>query len=96
MARAISKARRTGLAAVTVRDSGHFGIAGAYVLRALEAGMIGIMLCNADPQVRPTGARVRGTGTNPIAIGAPDGRGRGILLDMATSVVALGKVEVAW
>ena len=95
MARAISKARRSGLAAVTVRDGGHFGIAGSYVADALAAGMIGIAACNADPQVRPTGAAVKGTGTNPIAVGAPDGRGRGILLDMATSTVALGKIEVA-
>ena len=95
MARAITKARRSGLAAVTVRDGGHFGIAAAYVADALAAGMIGIAACNADPQVRPTGASVKGTGTNPIAVGAPDGRGRGILLDMATSVVALGKIEVA-
>jgi L-2-hydroxycarboxylate dehydrogenase (NAD+) len=45
--------------------------------------------------VPPTGAIEPALGTNPIAIGAPDGDGRGFLLDMATSVVALGKVEVA-
>ncbi|CAN5638743.1 N/A [soil metagenome] len=95
MARAVTRARRTGLAAIVVRDAGHFGIAGAYVLRALEAGLIGITLGNASPGVPPTGARAAGLGTNPIAVGAPDGAGRGFLLDMATSVVALGKVEVA-
>jgi LDH2 family malate/lactate/ureidoglycolate dehydrogenase len=95
MARAVTRARRTGLAAVVVRGAGHFGIAGAYVLRAMEAGLIGVTLGNASPGVPPTGARAAGLGTNPIAIGAPDGAGRGFLLDMATSVVALGKVEVA-
>jgi LDH2 family malate/lactate/ureidoglycolate dehydrogenase len=94
MARAISKARRTGLAAVHVRDAGHYGIAGAYALQAMEAGLIGISSCNAEPRVPPTGAAGPGMGTNPIAIGAPDGEGRGFLLDMATSVVALGKVEI--
>ncbi len=94
MARAISMARRTGLAAVHVRDAGHYGIAGAYVLQAMEAGLIGISSCNAEPRVAPTGAAGPGLGTNPIAIGAPDGEGRGFLLDMATSVVALGKVEI--
>lgn len=94
MDRAIVRARRTGLAGVVVRDTAHFGIAGAYVLRAMEAGLIGISSCNADPRVAPTGAAAPGIGTNPIAIGAPDGEGRGFLIDMATSVVALGKVEV--
>jgi LDH2 family malate/lactate/ureidoglycolate dehydrogenase len=94
MDRAILRARRTGLAAVVVRDTAHYGIAGAYVLRAMEAGLIGISSCNADPRVPPTGAAAPGIGTNPIAIGAPDGEGRGFLIDMATSVVALGKVEI--
>ena len=95
MDRAIVLARRAGIGAVTVRDAGHFGIAGAYVLRALDAGMVGIAIGNATPGVPPTGAVEPALGTNPIAIGAPDGEGRGFLLDMATSVVALGKVEVA-
>jgi LDH2 family malate/lactate/ureidoglycolate dehydrogenase len=94
MGRAISMARRTGLAAVHVRDAGHYGIAGAYVLQAMESGFIGISSCNAEPRVPPTGAAGAGMGTNPIAIGAPDGEGGGFLLDMATSVVALGKVEI--
>jgi LDH2 family malate/lactate/ureidoglycolate dehydrogenase len=95
MSRAVRRARRTGVAAVLVRDAGHFGIAGAYALRAMEAGAIGIATCNGTPVIAPTGARAPGLGTNPIAIGAPDGTGRGFLLDMATSVVAGGKVEVA-
>ena len=95
MARAVSRARSTGMASVVVRGAGHFGIAGAYVLRAMEAGLVGVTLGNASPGVPPTGSRAPGLGTNPIAIGAPDGAGHGFLLDMATSVVALGKVEVA-
>jgi LDH2 family malate/lactate/ureidoglycolate dehydrogenase len=95
MARAVAKARRMGLAAVLVRDAGHFGIAGAYALRAMESGLVGMAMCNGTPVIAPSGARAPGLGTNPIAIGAPDGEGRGFLLDMATSVVAGGKVEVA-
>jgi LDH2 family malate/lactate/ureidoglycolate dehydrogenase len=79
---------------VVVRDAGHYGIAGAYVLRAMAAGLIGLSTCNAEPRVPPTGAAAPGMGTNPIAIGGPDGEGRGFLLDMATSVVSLGKVEI--
>jgi L-2-hydroxycarboxylate dehydrogenase (NAD+) len=95
MDRAIGLARRAGIGAVVVRDAGHFGMAGTYVLRALDAGMIAIAMGNATPGVPPTGAIAPALGTNPIAIGAPDGAGRGFLLDMATSVVAQGKVEVA-
>jgi LDH2 family malate/lactate/ureidoglycolate dehydrogenase len=95
MDRAIAMARRAGIGAVTVRDAGHFGMAGAYVLRALDAGMVALTIGNATAGVPPTGGVEPAVGTNPIAIGAPDGRGQGFLLDMATSVVALGKVEVA-
>jgi len=95
MARAIARARKTGIAAVVVHEAGHFGIAGAYVLRAMDAGMCAIATCNGTPILPPTGARQPALGTNPIAIGVPDGTGRGFLLDMATSVVAGGKVEVA-
>jgi LDH2 family malate/lactate/ureidoglycolate dehydrogenase len=70
-------------------------MAGAYVLRALDAGMVALATGNATAGVPPTGGVEPAVGTNPIAIGAPDGEGRGFLLDMATSVVALGKVEVA-
>jgi L-2-hydroxycarboxylate dehydrogenase (NAD+) len=82
----VRRARRTGIAAAIVRNAGHFGIAGAYVLRAMDQGMLGMP---------PTGGATPVLGTNPLAIGASDGQGRGFLLDMATSVVAVGKVEVA-
>ncbi len=95
MERAIRRARTTGIAAVVVHEAGHFGIAGAYVLHAMDAGMCAIATCNGTPIIPPTGARQPALGTNPIAIGVPDGQGRGFLLDMATSVVAGGKVEVA-
>ena len=95
MERAIAMARRAGIGAVVVRDAGHFGMAGAYVVRALDAGVIAIAMGNATPGMPPTGGIAPALGTNPIAIGAPDGQGRGFLLDMATSVVAQGKVEVA-
>src|SRR5688572_22195239 len=95
MGRAIAMARRAGIGAVVVRDAGHFGIAGAYVVRALEAGMVGIAMGNATAGVPPSGSVEPALGTNPVSIGAPDGEGRGFLLDMATSVVALGKVEIA-
>jgi L-2-hydroxycarboxylate dehydrogenase (NAD+) len=95
MQRAIALARRYGLGSVAVRESSHFGIAGAYAKQAVEARMIGVALTNADPLVAPTGSRVRALGTNPIAIGAPAARRADFLLDMATSVVTAGRLEVA-
>ena len=93
--RMVRRARRTGIAAAVVRDAGHFGIAGAYAIRAMGQQMLGIVMCTGSPTMAPTGGRSALLGTNPVAIGAPDGEGRGFLLDMATSVVAVGKVEVA-
>lgn len=91
---AIAKARAHGIGAVTVKNSNHYGIAGYYALQAVDEGMIGISLTNSAPLVVPTfGAEIM-IGTNPIALGAPAGRFPAFLLDMATSVVPRGKVEV--
>jgi L-2-hydroxycarboxylate dehydrogenase (NAD+) len=95
MQRAIVLARRYGIGSVAVRESSHFGIAGAYAKQAAEAGTIGVALTNADPIVAPTGSSMRALGTNPIAIGAPAARHADFLLDMATSVVTGGRLEVA-
>ncbi len=91
---AVAKARTSGVGVVTVRNSNHFGIAGYYVQKAIDAGMIGICLTNAAPLVVPTNGADAVLGTNPIAVGAPGVDGVDFLLDMATSVVPRGKLEV--
>jgi LDH2 family malate/lactate/ureidoglycolate dehydrogenase len=91
---AIEKARTQGVGLVTVRNSNHFGIAGYYVQKAVDAGMVGVCLTNAAPLVVPTNGAEAVLGTNPIAVGAPGGDGLDFLLDMATSVVPRGKLEV--
>jgi LDH2 family malate/lactate/ureidoglycolate dehydrogenase len=78
-----------------VRRSNHYGIAGWYALRAASAGMIGMSLTNSSPLVAPTRARVPMIGTNPIAVAAPAGRFGSLCLDMATSTVPRGRIEVA-
>ncbi len=94
--RAIAKASETGLAFCTVRNSSHFGIAGAYALQAARAGLGAIAMTNAGPNVAPTGGAQPMLGTNPIAFAVPIGEGEPpLVLDMATSAVALGKIEVA-
>ncbi|CAB49769.1 Ldh family oxidoreductase [Pyrococcus abyssi] len=90
---AIEKARKTGIGIVAVRNSNHYGIAGYYALMAAEEGMIGISMTNSRPLVAPTGGVERILGTNPIALAAPT-KGKPFLLDMATSVVPIGKLEV--
>jgi LDH2 family malate/lactate/ureidoglycolate dehydrogenase len=92
---AIERARTNGAWTAVVRRSNHYGIAGWYALRAAEAGMIGMSLTNSSPLVAPTRARIPMVGTNPIAIAAPAGRFGSLCLDMATSTVPRGRIEVA-
>ena len=91
---AVSKAKANGLGVVTVKNSNHFGIAGYYVQKAIDAGMIGMCMTNAAPLVVPTHGADAILGTNPISFGAPGADGLDFLLDMATSVVPRGKLEV--
>ena len=89
----IAKAAQAGTGVVTVRRSNHFGIAGYYAMLALPHDMIGVSCTNSLALVVPTGGRSPILGTNPIAFAAPAGRHPAFVLDMATSVVPLGKVE---
>ena len=92
---ALAAARELGTATSIVHNSNHYGIAGWYALRAAHRGMIGISLSNTSPLVAPTRARQPLIGTNPIAIAAPAGRFGAFCLDMATSTIPRGRVEVA-
>jgi LDH2 family malate/lactate/ureidoglycolate dehydrogenase len=95
MARCIEKAKETGLCMATVRHSNHFGIAGYYAMMALKEGMCGLAMTNATPLVVPTFAREPVMSTAPIAVAIPARDQRPIVIDMATSAVAWGKVEIA-
>ncbi len=94
MALAIDKARQSGLGAVAVRNSSHFGIDGYYVGLAVQAGMIGMSFTNARPSVAPTFAVAPMLGTNPIAFGAPSDEECPFLFDASTAIVQRGKIEV--
>ena len=91
---AIAKAREHYLGFVAVRNSNHFGIAGYYAMMALAEDMIGICTTNTEVIVVPTFARNAMLGTNPIAITVPTGNERPFVLDMSTSTVTRGKIEV--
>lgn len=94
MQRCIEKANESGACMVTVRNSNHYGIAGYYAMMALPHDMIGISFTNAQPLVAPTYGRTALLGTNPIAVAAPAGENRPYVLDMATSIVPIGRVTV--
>jgi L-2-hydroxycarboxylate dehydrogenase (NAD+) len=91
---AIQKAKKSGMSAVTVRNSNHYGIAGYYAMKALDEGMIGLSFTNSQPLVAPTYGKTAVLGTNPIAMAAPSGNHYPYLLDMATSAVAYGKIQI--
>ncbi len=94
MQKAIKKAKEVGAGFVTVRNSNHYGIAGYYAMMALEHDCIGISMTNADILVVPTFGQNAMLGTNPIAVAAPADKERPFVMDMATSTVARGKLEV--
>ncbi|MHA1903753.1 MAG: Ldh family oxidoreductase [Candidatus Thorarchaeota archaeon] len=91
---ALEKAREIGLGVVTVFNSNHYGFAGYYAMMALEHDLIGISLTNSEPLVVPTFGKNAMLGTNPIALCAPTLRNRPWVMDLATSVVPSGKLEV--
>jgi LDH2 family malate/lactate/ureidoglycolate dehydrogenase len=92
---AIFKAKKTGAAVVSVKNSNHFGASAFYAMRALEHGMIGIAATNAGPTMAPTGGREGRLGNNAMAIAVPAGQSPPVVLDMATGAVAWGKIFVA-
>jgi len=94
MQKAIQKAKEVGAGFVVVHNSNHYGIAGYYAMMALEDDCIGMSMTNADVLVVPTFGRDAMLGTNPIAIAAPAGSERPFVMDMATSTVPRGKLEV--
>jgi LDH2 family malate/lactate/ureidoglycolate dehydrogenase len=94
MERAITAAKEYGCGFATVRNSNHYGIAGYYAMMALEHDMIGISTTNAAVLVVPTFGRDAMYGTNPIALAVPAAEEEPFVMDMATSTVPRGKLEV--
>jgi LDH2 family malate/lactate/ureidoglycolate dehydrogenase len=92
---AIEKAEKYGSGWVSIRNSNHFGIAGYHALMAVEKDMIGFAMTNASPLVAPTFANERMLGTNPMCYAFPAGKYPPVIVDMATSAAANGKLEIA-
>jgi LDH2 family malate/lactate/ureidoglycolate dehydrogenase len=93
MAAACERAARCGIGLAFARRSNHFGMAANYLHQAIEAGFAAFVFTNASPAMPIWGGREPFLGTSPFAFGAPGAPP--ILLDMATSVVARGKIRRA-
>lgn len=96
---ALAKAERNGIAAATINRCKHIGRLADYCEMALQRGFISMLAVNAGGEgqsVAPYGGLARRLATNPIAFGIPTGTQAPILLDMATSVVAQGKLQVKY
>ena len=92
---AMDMAEKAGSGWVSVRNTNHYGIAGYYVLKALERDLIGWAMTNSTMLVAPLWGAERMLGTNPIAIAFPGKDEPPIVIDMATSAAAYGKIEIA-
>lgn len=92
---AMQKAELYGSGWVSVKNSNHFGIAAYHAMQAVERNMIGLAMTNASPLVAPTFSKERMLGTNPICYAFPAGDYPPIVIDMATSAAANGKLEIA-
>jgi uncharacterized oxidoreductase len=95
----IERVRDTGVVCAGVRNCHHLGRIGSYGEQCGEAGLVSMHFVNVvghAPQVSPFGGRDRRMTTNPFCCTVPRARDFPIVLDMATSAVALGKVRVAY
>jgi len=90
---AIDKARTLGVGWVVCRGSNHFGAAGFWAQQALREGLLAFSFTNTAPFMVPSGGSTRAVGTNPICVMAPAANDS-YQLDMATTTVPIGKVEV--
>lgn len=92
---AVKKAKEYGSSWVGVRNSNHYGTAAYWTAQIAAQGMIGISMTNTSPVMVPFGSKVPTLGTNPISIAVPSPSGKPIMLDMATSNQARGKITLA-
>ncbi len=92
---AIEKARETGVGVVAVANSTHYGAGAYYAMMALEHSMIGLSMTTGGRLMALPDRPGRALGLNVLSVAAPTSRDFPYVLDMATSVVAAGKLEIA-
>lgn len=92
---AVEKAKQYGIASVLIRNTNNIGALACYTEAVAKEGMIALMSCNAAPAMAPWGGAEAFLGTNPFAIGIYTGQDMVFSADMASSVVARGKIRKA-
>jgi LDH2 family malate/lactate/ureidoglycolate dehydrogenase len=92
---AMECARATGVGMALVRNGNHFGAVGPYCYLAAQEGFASIVASNASTTIAPTGGREERLGNNPLGMGVPRPGGEPVILDMAMSVVARGRIRAA-
>lgn len=99
MNRAIEKAKEADICSASLVNTGHIGRLGEYAEAAAGAGCIGIITTGGGGRMQgstvPFGGAGGATGTNPIAVGVPTGDDAPFVIDIATSMIAEGKIQVA-
>ena len=95
MQQAIDRSKAHGIGAVALRNSNHFGTALYFTLMAARAGCISFLATNASPAMAPWGGRKKTVGTNPWSWAAPAGKHPPMVLDIANTGVARGKIYLA-
>ena len=98
MAIAAGRARESGLCAIAIRNSGHLGRIGAWAEQLADAGLVSVHFVNTSGfgiLVAPHGGSDRRLSANPIAAGTPVAGSAPLILDIATSTIAEGKIQIA-
>ncbi len=95
MRTAIEKAQQTGVGVVSVINTNHVGACALYAAQAVEASCVGICTAVSRPGIAPWGGKQALLGLNPVAIGFPIADRAPFLLDMSTTVTAMGKITRA-
>jgi LDH2 family malate/lactate/ureidoglycolate dehydrogenase len=92
---AVVRATEQGVGVVAVRNSNHFGTAAYWTRRIADAGCVGILTTNGSPAMAPWGGREKTVGANPWSIATPGGSHGPVVLDIANTGVARGKIYAA-
>jgi LDH2 family malate/lactate/ureidoglycolate dehydrogenase len=92
---AVKKAKEYGVGVVGVRNANHIGMVAYYGIMIANNKMIGIVFSNAPPAMPPWGGKTPRLGTNPVCMAFPYKDGKHIVLDIALTVVARGKIRLA-
>ncbi|MGM7650458.1 Ldh family oxidoreductase [Serratia marcescens] len=91
----MARAKQHGISAVAVRNSNHFGTAAYFTRQVAESGFISLFVTNASPAMAPWGGSQKLIGTNPWSIAAPAGKRGVVVMDIANTAVARGKIYLA-